>query len=154
MEKNSATPRNSRPLWIGAAATALAAGLFPRLNAVLNEDVPIWQFDPEARVLLPIVVVFPLLLFAFLGRWAWRDSTGQNRPAKVGLICGALAVVGFLAFFLSLPIAFGGLALTLGVEGRRRAPMQGHGRHALIAMLLGAIAAAGGIAVWLVPGGI
>ncbi len=49
-----------RPVWIGAVVTALAAGLFPRLYAVLHEDVPIWHLDAEARILLPIVVALPL----------------------------------------------------------------------------------------------
>jgi len=100
------SPSNIRQLWIGAAITSVAAGLFPRLNAVLYEDVPIWELDPEARVLLPIVVAFPLILFATLGTWAWREGSGNNRPARVGLVCGLIAIVGFIAFWLSLPIAW------------------------------------------------
>lgn len=149
--QTTAASSNIRPLWFGAAITSVAAGLFPRLNAVINEGVPVWQLDPEARVLLPLVIALPLLLFALLGRWAWRSSDGRNRPAKVGLVCALLAIVGFIAFFVSLPITFGGLALTLGLEGKRRAAGQGGSRQAAAAIVLGAIAAIGGAAIWLLP---
>lgn len=152
MEEEASAASSVRPLWVGAAITAVAAGLFPRLNAVINEDVLIWHLDPEARILLPLVVALPLLLFALLGRWAWRESDGVNRPAKVGLVCGVVGVVGFLAFFLSLPITFGGLSLTLGFEGKRRASVQGRARYANAAIVLGALAAVGGASVWLLAG--
>lgn len=153
MGEDAAEASNVRPLWVGAVITAVAAGLFPRLNAVIHEDVPIWHLDPEARILLPLVVALPLAMFAFLGRWAWRGrSDGRNRPATVGLVCGVVGVVGFVAFYLSLPIAFGGLALTLGLEGKRRASVQGRTRHAITAIVLGTAAAVGGASVWLFAG--
>src|SRR5687767_12833786 len=92
-----------RPLWIGATVTTISVGLFPRLNAVKEGGVPIWELDPEARVLLPVVLVLSLLLFMFVGRWAWR-ADHDNRPAKVGFVFGILSIVGCVLFFLSAPI--------------------------------------------------
>jgi hypothetical protein len=71
------------------------------LEAVKNEDVAIWDLDSEAVVLAPVIIVLTFALFAFPGRWAWRDTTGANRPAKVVAVAGPLGLVGVLAFFLS-----------------------------------------------------
>lgn len=136
-------------LWGGAAATALAAVFFPHLEAVKNEDRPLWEFwphDREGLLLVPLLIVLTIALFALLGGWAW--SGARNRPAKVGLVCGILGLVGVLAFFLSAPIIFGGLALTLGVEGRRRAGTEGRGTQALAAIVLGAVAVVVGAGIW------
>jgi hypothetical protein len=133
----------------GAGLTAVAAVLFPRLNAVLHEGQAIWQLDTEAAVLIPIVIAVTLALFATVGRWACGDSA-RNRPAAVGLGIGIGAVVGVVAFWLSAPIVFGGLALTLGIEGGRRSAALGRRRLARAAVILGAIAVAGGAAIWLI----
>jgi len=77
--------------------------LFPRLEAVKNEDVAIWELDSEARFLVPLIVVLTLALFGLLGSWAWRSESGTNRPAKVALVSAVLGLVGVLAFFLSAP---------------------------------------------------
>ncbi len=126
--------RETRPpktnLWIGAAATAVAAVLFPRLEAVKNEDVWIWELDSEAQVLAPLIVVLTLALFALLGSWAWRRESRTNRPAKVALVSAVLGLAGVVAFWLSVPIILGGLAVTLGLEGRRRAATEGRGTQA------------------------
>ncbi len=138
-------------LWRGAAATALAAVFFPHLEAVKNEDRPLWELWPHDRegwVLVPLIILVTIALFALLGRWAWSDTGARNRPAKVGLVCGILGLVGVLAFYLSAPIIFGGLAVTLGVEGRRRAATDGRGTQALAAMVLGAIAFVIGAGIW------
>ncbi len=87
-----------------------------------------------------------IALFALLGAWAW--SGARNRPAKVGLVCGFLGLLGVLAFFLSAPIIFGGLAITLGVEGRRGAETEGRGTQALAAIALGAVAFVVGAGIW------
>jgi hypothetical protein len=59
-----------------------------------------------------------------------------------------LAVVGVLAFFVSAPIVLGGLAATLGLEGRRRTE-EGRSRTATAAVVLGVLACLGGTALWL-----
>ncbi|MGI8774649.1 MAG: hypothetical protein ACR2KQ_06500 [Actinomycetota bacterium] len=145
--------RDLRPLWRGALVTTLSVGLFPRLNAVINEDVPIWHLDPEARVLFPLILILSMLLFFFLGRWAWRTDRG-NRPAKVGLVCGILSIVGAVAFFLSLPIMLGGFATTVGLEGRRRAATHGRSGQANAAVALGVFGFVIGAAIWLLAGSI
>jgi len=135
----------------GAAASALAAVFFPHLEAVKNEDRPLWELWPHDRegwVLVPLIILVTIALFALLGRWAWSDTGARNRPAKVGLVCGILGLVGVLAFYLSAPIIFGGLAVTLGVEGRRRAATEGRGTQALAAIVLGAIAFVIGAGIW------
>jgi len=145
--------RETRPpktnLWIGAAATAVAAVLFPRLEAVKNEDVWIWELDSEAQVLAPLIVVLTLALFALLGSWAWRRESRTNRPAKVALVSAVLGLAGVVAFWLSVPIILGGLAVTLGLEGRRRAATEGRGTQALAAIVLGAVAFVVGAGIWL-----
>ncbi len=141
--------RSKKVLWIGAAATAVAAVLFPRLQAVIHEDVAIWELDSEARVLAPLIVVLTLTLFGLVGRWAWRSESRTNRPAKVALVSALLGLVGVVAFFLSVPIILGGLAVTLGLEGRRRAAEEGRERYALVGTIVGAVAFAVGAAIWL-----
>lgn len=142
---------DQKRLWIGAVVTTVAVGFFPRLNAVLAEDVPIWHLDPEARVLFPLILVLSVLLFLTVGRRAWRDQ-GDNKPAKVGLICGVLSLLGILGFFLSLPIMLGGLAATLGIEGRKRATHQGRDRQAGAATALGVVGFVVGAAIWILAG--
>jgi hypothetical protein len=108
-------------MWGGAAATALAAVFFPHLEAVKNEDRSIWEFwphDREGMILVPLIIALTIALFALLGGWAWSATAASNRPAKVGLVCAILGLVGVLAFWLSAPIILGGLGLTLGLEGR------------------------------------
>ncbi len=143
------TPPPKTLLWGGAAATALAAVLFPHLEAVKNEDRPLWELwphDREGLLLVPLIIVLTIALFALLGAWASRGA--RNRPAKVGLVCGILGLVGVLAFFLSTPIIFGGLAVTLGVEGRRRAGTEGRGNQALGAIVVGSVAFVIGAGIW------
>jgi hypothetical protein len=131
-------------LWKGAGLTAAAAILFPRLNAVMYEHEKIWQFDGEDRVLAPLVVVVALALFALVGSIAWRGT--RNRPALVGLVFAILAILGVVAYWISAPIMLGGLAVTLGVEGRRRG---GRAWMATVAIALGGLATAAGATLWL-----
>jgi hypothetical protein len=145
------TTRSHTMLWVGAVATAFAAFFFPHLEAVKNEDRPFWEFWPHDRegwILAPPVIAFTVALFALLGRWAWRPTAPGNRAAKVGLSCAVLGLAGVVAFWLSLPIIFGGMGLTLGLEGRRRASTAGSGRQALAAIIIGALAFVVGAGFW------
>jgi hypothetical protein len=138
-------------LWRAAAVTAFAAVFFPHLEAVKNENRPIWEFwphDREGLVLFPLVIVITIAFFALLGGWAWSAMAAGNRPARVGLVCSILGLVGVLAFWLSAPIILGGLGFTLGREGRRRAGMEGRGNEALAAIVIGAVAFLIGAGVW------
>lgn len=78
-----------------------------------------------------------------------EHATGQPR---VGLGCGILAIVGFVAFFLNVPIIVGGLAITLGREGTRRAASEGKRGQSVAAIILGTIAALACAAIWLFTG--
>jgi hypothetical protein len=144
----TATLTDSRTLlWKGAGLTAAAAVVFPRFNAVLYDDLKFWELDPEAAVLAPLVVALTLLLFSVVGTAAWRGA--GNRPATAGLVCGVMALVGVLAFWLSAPIILGGLATTLGLEGLRRAALGRRGQ-AVAAVALGLAGVAAGASIWLV----
>ena len=139
------TPSATR-LWQGALATGVLAGLAPRVNAVIYDHEHIWHLDSEARVLFPIVVALPFLLAGTAGVWAWRGP--HNRPALVGLILSITAALGVLAFFISAPIILGGVAATLGLEGRRRED-EGRARMAATAVVVGLLACLTGTALWL-----
>ncbi len=148
--------RPKTSLWVAAIATALAAVWFPKVEGVKNNDsspwgllAPVWPTDREGLVLIPLVIMLTFALFALVGRWAWSERGTSNRPAKAGLVCGVLGLVGVTAFFVSAPIIFGGLAVTLGVEGRRRARTEGGGTPALAAIVVGAVAFVVGAGIWL-----
>ena len=147
------TSRSSRTaLWRGAAVTAFAAIFFPHLEAVKNKGQSVWEFWPhnrEGMILVPLVILLTVALFALLGGWAWSAGPASNRPAKVGLVCAILGLVGVLAFWLSAPIIFGGLAITLGWEGRRRSREQGNGQQAHAALVMGTVASAVGAGIWI-----
>ena len=142
-------------LWAGAAATAAGALFFPKVEAVRNDDEPLWKLalfflpsDVEGLILIPLVILLVIGLFGLVGRWAWRDDGLRNRPARIGLVCGVFGLVGVLAFFVSAPIVLGGLGLTLGVEGRRRAPTEGKRGEAIAAIVVGAAAVLVGAGIW------
>lgn len=145
----SVDPQRDR-LWVGASLTAAAAVIFPRLNGVLHDGQALWELDAEAAVFIPIIIAITLAAFATLGRWSWRRNRETNRPARIGLVCGILGLLGIVAFWISAPIIFGGLALTLGTEALRRAPLTGRRGEAVAATILGTIALLVGAAVWIV----
>jgi hypothetical protein len=141
-----ATTRSTTLLWQGAFATGVLAGLAPRVNAVIYDHEHIWYLDAEARVLLPLVVALPFVLAGTVGRWAWRGT--HNRAALAGLVLSLFAVLGVVAFFVSAPIVLGGVAATLGLEGRHRAA-EGRARMATAALVVGVLGCLGGTALWL-----
>jgi hypothetical protein len=155
MKSVARTSRDTRLLWTGAAVTALAAIFFPRIQGIRDRDESWWRLlwfvvpqDLEGVFLVPIVILLTLGLFALVGRWAWRDASGRNRPAKAGLACSLLGLVGVLLFFLSAPIVLGGLGTTLGLEGRRRAASEGREMVATAAVTVGVLAFAVGASIW------
>lgn len=135
--------------------TASAAVFFPRVQGIRDTGDSWWRLaiffvpqDTEGVVLIPVVVLLTIALFALVGRWAWKDASGRNRPAKVGFVSALVGLLGVLAFFLSAPIVFGGLGVTLGAEGRRRTATEGRGALAAGAMAVGVVAFAVGAAIW------
>lgn len=136
-------------LWVGASLTVVAAVLFPRLNAVIHAGQALWELDSEAVTLIPIIVGVTLVAFATVGRWSWRDRGDTNRPARIGAVCGILGLLGIVAFWLSAPIIFGGLALTLGLEATKRAAGLGRRTEAVTATVLGTSAVLLGAVLWI-----
>ena len=140
---------------MGAAVTAWAAIFFPRIEGIRSSDDSWWTLatflvpqDTEGLVLVPLVIVLTIALFAIVGRRAWTDASGRNRPAKAGLVCALLGLLGVLAFFVSAPIILGGLGATLGLEGWRRRSTKGRGTLAAAAIAVGAAAFVIGAAIW------
>jgi len=149
------TQAGRKTLWWGATATAGAALFFPKVEGIRNHGRSPWQLlvffvplDVEGLILIPLIVASTFGLFWLVGGWAWRDSGGRNRPARAGWVCGALGVVGVVAFWLSAPIVLGGLAVTLGLQGRRLAQTEGRQREAVAAVVVGACAVAVGAVIW------
>jgi Na+/proline symporter len=140
--------QSRRPLLNGAVATAVAAVFFPRLASVLHENGSFFHPDREAEVLIPVIIGLTLALFAVVGGLAWR-APGTRRIATATLVTGILGVVGVLAFFVSAPIVFGGLALTLGREAGRRQAGASLPRRAVAGFVLGSLALVGGALLWL-----
>jgi hypothetical protein len=148
-----AMPRST--LWLWATATAAAALFFPKIEGIRNHGRSPWQLlyffvplDLEGLILIPLIVAATFALFWFVGGWALRDVGGRNRPARVGLVCGLLGVVGIVAFWLSAPIILGGLAIMLGTQARRLAITEGRAGEALGAIVSGTCAVAVGAVMW------
>jgi hypothetical protein len=136
-------------LWWAGLLTLVAAIGFPRLNDYLSSSENGGRLDREEVVFLIVIAAVTLLLFGVLARWAVHAPADSGRPARVGLICSILGLVGILAFFVSAPIILGGLGAALGYEARRRSAVAGHGRIALAALVIGGMAAVTGMAIWL-----
>jgi hypothetical protein len=140
---------------LSATATAAAALLFPKVEGIRSHGRPAWQLfiffvplDVEGLILIPLIVAATFALFWFVGGWAFRDAGGRNRPARVGLVCGILGLVGVVAFWLSVPIILGGLAIMLGLRARRLGMTEGRGGEAVAAFITGACAVAVGAITW------
>jgi hypothetical protein len=142
VDRTSTRTANTSELWKGAGITAVAALLFPRVNAVIYDHEKIWQLDSEAKVLAPLVVVVTLALFAGVGLPLWHNT----RQARGSLVIGILAAITVVAYWSSLPIALGGLAMTLGLEGLRR---DNRPSYCWVGIILGAIGVVAGATLWL-----
>ncbi|HEY7008883.1 MAG TPA: hypothetical protein VH395_08080 [Jatrophihabitantaceae bacterium] len=66
----------------------------------------------------------------------------------MGLVTGILGIVGVVAFWVSAPIVFGGLAIMPGLAGRRLATIEGRGIEASVGLALGIAAATAGAIMW------
>jgi hypothetical protein len=139
----------TRLWWAGLLTLVAAAGL-PRLNDYISPSENGGRLDREELIFLIVIAVVTVLLFGVLARWAVQAPPDSGRPARVGLVCSVLGLVGILAFYLSAPIILGGLGATLGYEARKRRALAGHGRMAVAALVIGGVAALIGIVVWLV----
>jgi hypothetical protein len=68
------------------------------------------------------------------------EASDDNKPARRGLVLGAVSFVAILAFWTGLPFALGVPALVLGAEGRARSQTQGHAGEATAALVLAGFA--------------
>jgi hypothetical protein len=149
------TPVPRSTLWSWATATAAAALFFPKIEGIRNHGRSPWQLlyffvplDLEGLILGPLVIAVTFVLFWLVGGWALRNASGRNRPARVGLVCGLLGLVGIVAFWLSVPIILGGLAIMLGLQARRLVAAEGRGGEAVAALVAGTCALAVGAVMW------
>ena len=113
-------------VWWAGLLTLVAAVGFPRLNDYISQSENGGRLDREEVIFLIAIAAVTILLFGVLARWAVQAPPDSGRPAKVGLVCSILGLVGILAFYVSAPIILGGLGATLGYEGRKRAALAGH----------------------------
>jgi hypothetical protein len=142
-------------LWGAATATAAASLFFPKIEGIRNHGRSPWQLlyffvplDLEGLILVPLLIALTFGLFRLVGQPALRATAGHNRPARAGLVCGLLGIVAVVLFWLSLPIILGGLAITLGLQGRHLADAEGRGREASAAIISGTSAVALGAIMW------
>lgn len=145
-----------RSLWLFATATSAAALFFPKIEGIRNHGRSAWGLlyffvpmgDMEGLILVPLIIAVTFALFWFLGGWALRDAHARNRPARVGLTCGILGIVGVVAFWLSAPIILGGLAIMLGLQGRRLGALEGRSGEAVAGIVTGTCAVVIGAVMW------
>ena len=119
-------------LAIGFAASALTALLLAVANFGAGEN---GGAGPYA-VTLGVCLVVAAALFG----WAIPRI---ERPGRAGAIVGVLAVLSIAAFWSGLPYVLGPAALVLGIAGRAR---PSSAAVSTVAIVLGALATAGGIA--------
>jgi hypothetical protein len=118
---------------IGVAAAALTAAALAAANFIgTSENGGV----PEYAVTLGASLLLAVALFG----WVIPRS---DRPARVGLIVGVLAILSLAAFWSGLPYVLGPAAIALGVLGRARAESRMAGT---IAIVLGALATIAGLA--------
>ena len=142
-------------VWAWATITAAAALFFPKIEGIRNHGHSMWgllyffvPLDLEGLIIIPPLIATTFVLFRYLGGWALRDANRRNRPARTGLVTGALGIVGIVAFWVSAPIVLGGLAIMLGLAGRSLAAVEGRGAESSIAIALGITAATAGAIMW------
>ena len=87
-----------------------------------------------------ITLAVSLLVAVGLFGWVIPRTT---RPARTGLVVGVLALLSIAAFWTGLPYVLGPAAVVLGQLGRARSETR---MPATIAIALGVLATAGGIA--------
>jgi hypothetical protein len=121
----SAAHRESRDLWIGIGATAIALGAMA-VDHLLGDEPGADEeglVDPVAFVITAgLSIAAAVMLFGLVVPPA--RARGPERAANVGLACSMISLVpGFLSLWLGVPfvVAGAGIALGLtGLAGRRR----------------------------------
>jgi hypothetical protein len=85
-----------------------------------------------------------ILIAAAVFGWAIPRT---ERPARAGIIAGALALLSLPVFWTGIPYVLGPAAIVLGLLGRARPEGKG---AAVVAIVLGALATAAAVAVVIV----
>jgi hypothetical protein len=118
----------------GLAAAILAAAALAAANFI--GDAGDNGGAPEYAITLAISLLVAIGLFG----WAIPRTT---RPAMTGLVVGVIALLSVAAYWTGLPYVLGPAAVVLGQLGRARSETR---MPATIAVALGVLATAGGIA--------
>jgi hypothetical protein len=122
-------------LGIGAAASVLAALGLAAAN-FLGDEGENGGVGPYLGT-LAVSIVIAAVVFG----WAIPRS---ERPARAGIIAGALALLALPVYWTGIPYVLGPAAIALGLLGRARAESRGAGTAAVV---LGAIATVAAVAV-------
>ena len=120
----------------------LGAGVAAALLTAIALAVANFADEGENGGVGPYVITLAasIVLAAALFGWAIPRI---DRPARAGVIAGALGVLSVAAFWTGLPYVLGPAAIVLGLAARERGESKG---LASTAVALGALATAGAIA--------
>ncbi|HEY7792655.1 MAG TPA: hypothetical protein VIA10_01460 [Gaiellaceae bacterium] len=121
-------------LGIGLAASLLAALGLAAAN-FLGEDGENGGVGPYV-VTLAVSIVVTAVVFG----WAIPRT---ERPARDGIVAGALALLAIAVYWTGIPFVLGPAAIALGLLGRARTDTRGSGT---VAVVLGALATLGAVA--------
>ena len=128
-------------LALATAVLIFVALLFGYVLDVTNNE----EGDSDVRGWLIVSVVASVIAAVLLMRFVpatEADPSGDNKPARRGLILSVLSLITVAVFWTGLPFALGVPALALAATGRARASQQGHGGQATTAAILAALAIA------------
>ena len=121
-------------LGIGVAAAILAAIGLAAAN-FLGEDGENGGLGPYVGT-LAVSVAIAVVVFG----WAIPRS---ERPARAGIIAGALALLSVAVYWTGVPYVLGPAAIAYGLLGRARTDSRGAGT---VAVVLGALATVAAVA--------
>lgn len=140
----------SRPTLAAATAVLIFAALvFGYVLDVTNNE----EGDADVRGWLIVSVVASVLAAALLLRCVpatESDRDPVNKPARRGLVLSVLSVITLPVFWTGSPFVFGVPGLVLAAEGRARAPQQGRGGEATVAVVLAVVTIVAAVVVCVV----
>jgi hypothetical protein len=134
----------SREATIGIGATVVAIAVALYANLPVRDDGSLL----EVLILVGFVALVAGIVFGLVVPWAKRAMANlSNRPATTGIVVSILGFLTIVAFWSGLPVILGAGGAVLGQVGRERAGNAGRGGLAMAALVIGVIAAVGGVAV-------
>lgn len=138
----------ARAVLAGIATTVVAAGTPALYYRVLAGDQYRLEHAEEEWALPLWIAAASLALFTLAGALLARRAEEVRGAPTTAMLVGVLALVGMVAFNLSVPIVLGGLGALLAYEGLTHREA-GHRGAGLIALIFSAAAFAGGVGLWL-----